>query len=117
VGAFCLVSGLLSLAVYRLSSGNFTILLSLSANDWLHLVLLGAGPLGAAFFLWDAALKRGDPRIIGSLAYLTPLSATLLLVLLGGKPLTWVSAVAMVLIVSGALIGSADLLRKPVGKA
>ena len=29
------------------------------------LVVMGLGPLGAAFFLWDAALKRGDPRRIG----------------------------------------------------
>ena len=44
---------------------------------------VGAGPMGAAFFTWDAALKRGDPRVIGSLAYLTPLTSTMVLVLLG----------------------------------
>ena len=44
-----------------------------------------AASRGAAFYLWDAALKNGDPRIIGSLAYLTPLGSTLLLV--GGAAL------------------------------
>ncbi len=112
VGAFCLASGLLSLGVYALGSGSLAPLVSLSLWDWIYLALLGAGPLGSAFFLWDAALKRGDPRVIGSLAYFTPLSATLLLVVLGGFPFSGVSAVAMLLIVSGALIGSWDLLRR-----
>ena len=86
-----------------------------SAGDWLSMVLLGAGPLGAAFFTWDAALKRGNPRIIGSLAYLTPLTSTLVLVALGGRSLTWVTTMAMVLIVGGARIGSLDLFRSREG--
>ena len=48
--------------------------------------------MGAAFFLWDRALKRGDPRVIGNLAYLTPLLSTLLLVALGPGTLTAVIA-------------------------
>jgi len=113
VAGFCLGSGLLSLAVHFLSSPSLESITVLTLSDWITLILLGAGPMGLAFFTWDAALKRGDPRIIGSMAYITPLTSTLLLVLAGGKPFTWVSAVAMVLIFSGALIGSYDLFRKP----
>jgi drug/metabolite transporter (DMT)-like permease len=117
VGSFCLVSGLFSLAVYLAGMvlGNpsiHTTSLQPAGSDWYYLFLLGIGPLGAAFFTWDAALKRGDPRVIGSLAYITPLSSTLVLVLVGGKPFTWVSALAMFLIVVGALVGSLDLIRK-----
>jgi drug/metabolite transporter (DMT)-like permease len=65
----------------------------------------------AAFFSWDASLKRGDPCIIGSLARLTPLSSTLVLVLFGGRTLTWVSALAILLIVGWTIIGSLDLFR------
>ena len=43
------------------------------ARDWLLIAVMGLGPLGAAFFLWDKALKLGDPRQIGILSYLTPL--------------------------------------------
>jgi len=111
VGGFCLASGLLSLAAFKLSGSAFEIS-SLSGGDWLSLALLGAGPMGAAFFTWDAALKRGDPRIIGSLAYLTPMTSTLVLVLIGGSQLTLTSTIAMLLIVGGALIGSMDLWRK-----
>jgi drug/metabolite transporter (DMT)-like permease len=111
VGGFCLFGGLLSLAIYFLGSapGNRTVLPA--GADWFYLVLLGAGPMGLAFFTWDSALKRGDPRIIGSLAYLTPLSSTLILVLLGGRSLTWVSGLAMLLIVVGAGIGSLDMVK------
>lgn len=110
VGAFCLSSGLLSLGAYWWGQGAVT-LPPLSGADWLLLLLTGAGPMGAAFFTWDAALKRGDPRIIGSLAYLTPLLSTLNLILLNGRRLTWVSGLAMLLIVGGAVLGSLDLFR------
>jgi drug/metabolite transporter (DMT)-like permease len=62
--------------------------------------------MGAAFFAWDAALKRGDPRIIGSLAYLTPLLSTMNLVLFGGKKVGPLALVALVLIVGGAALGA-----------
>jgi drug/metabolite transporter (DMT)-like permease len=110
VGGFCLFSGLMSLGLYAIS-GPAAAISGLTLEDWLFLLLLGLGPMGAAFFTWDAALKRGDPRIIGSLAYLTPLLSTFNLVVLGGRAFTWVSAVAMLLIVSGAVIGSLDLFR------
>jgi drug/metabolite transporter (DMT)-like permease len=121
VGSFCLLSGLLSLLFYftggLLSQPPGGWLLYLPKGiDWLYLFLLGVGPLGAAFFTWDAALKRGDPRIIGSLTYITPLTSTVVLVLVGGRSFTWVSALAMLLIISGALLGSLDLLRGWGGK-
>jgi drug/metabolite transporter (DMT)-like permease len=67
---------------------------------------MGLGPLGGAFFLWDAALKRGDPRKIGLLSFLTPLLSTGLLLLTQGKPLTWHVALAAALIIGAAVIGS-----------
>jgi drug/metabolite transporter (DMT)-like permease len=69
------------------------------------LALLGAGPLGGAFYLWDAALKIGDPRRIGLLAFLTPLLSTVLLVLVSGNSLSWQLLVATALILGGALLG------------
>jgi len=62
--------------------------------------------MGSAFFLWDKALKEGDPRAIGSITYLTPLLSTLWLIIAGGKKLTWTSAIAMALLITGAYIGS-----------
>lgn len=113
VGGFCLASGLLSLGLYALEpSASFAVIRGLTRADWIGLVLLGLGPMGLAFYTWDAALKRGDPRIIGALAYLTPLLSTLNLVLLGGRHLSGVSIAAMGLIILGALVGSLDLFRR-----
>jgi drug/metabolite transporter (DMT)-like permease len=63
--------------------------------------------LGAAFFLWDAALKRGDPRRIGVLSYLTPLASTLLLAASSGRPLTLAIGLAGLLVVGAAGVGLA----------
>ncbi len=113
VGGFCFFSGILSIAIYLLSNGFAVTLPPISSKDIVFLVLLGIGPMGAAFFAWDAALKRGDPRIIGSLSYLTPLLSTALLIILGGKNLTLISALAMGCIVTGAVIGSLDMFLNP----
>jgi drug/metabolite transporter (DMT)-like permease len=105
VGAFCLASGLLALGAYAAGGAPFP-LATLSAGDWVALLFAGVGPMGLAFFAWDAALKRGDPRVIGALSYLTPLLSTLNLALFTGSRLTSTTAVAMALIVGGAAIGT-----------
>ncbi|MEO8080706.1 MAG: DMT family transporter [Caldimonas sp.] len=101
VGLFGLVSGLLALACHAAFEPSAT----LSPHDWALVAVTGLGPLGAAFFLWDAALKRGDPRRIGILSYLTPLLSTLLLALTSGRPLGPATALAAVLIAGAAVVG------------
>jgi len=104
VGLFGIVSGLLSLACHAL----FEPAVALSGRDWALIAAAGLGPLGAAFCLWDAALKRGDPVRIGILSYLTPLASTLLLVATTSRPLTAWVVVAAVLIVGAAIVGVRD---------
>jgi drug/metabolite transporter (DMT)-like permease len=101
IGFFGLVSGLLALACHALLEAPT----ALSARDWLLILVVGLGPLGAAFFFWDAALKCSDPRRIGILSYLTPLASTLLLAATTGQALTAWVAVAALLIV-GAAVGA-----------
>ncbi|MFC4159392.1 DMT family transporter [Chitinimonas lacunae] len=101
IGGFCLVSGLLALLAHLALEPAYRP----SGQEWSMLLLLGLGPMGAAFFLWDAALKRGDPRSIGTLAYLTPLLSTGLLALFGGGRLGLGSALALGLILTGAWLG------------
>ena len=75
VGGFAAIAGVLALLCHAVLEPPA----SLSGAQWGLLALLGLGPLGGAFFLWDAALKRGDPRRIGLLAFLTPLLSTAML--------------------------------------
>ena len=101
IGLFALVSGVLAIGAHFL----FEPAASISTADWLLLLVLGVGPLGGAFYLWDAALKIGDPRRIGLLAFLTPLLSTALLVVVSGNSLSRQLLVATGLIVGGALLG------------
>lgn len=102
IGGFALVSGLLSLLCHVLLEPS----VSLSGRDALLVVLMGLGPMGAAFFLWDKALKLGDARQIGILSYLTPLLSTALLVVVSGRPFTWNIALAAGMIIGAAVLGT-----------
>jgi drug/metabolite transporter (DMT)-like permease len=102
IGSFALVSGVLSLLCHVWMEPAVT----LSARDWMLLGLIGLGPMGAAFFMWDKAFKTGDARRIGILSYLTPLLSTTMLMQVSGQPLTWPVAVAAVMIVLAAWIGT-----------
>lgn len=106
VGAFCFLAGFFSLAAAVIQNDGLAVFSSIRSPDWIMLIIVGIGPLGLAFYCWDAALKRGDSRVIGSLAYLIPLFSTLILIVLRGEKLDWISASAMVLIIAGAVIGS-----------
>lgn len=72
------------------------------AVAWGSLVALGLGPVGAAFLLWDVGMKGGNPRLLGALAYATPLTSTILLILAGKAEASLGIAVACVAITLGA---------------
>jgi drug/metabolite transporter (DMT)-like permease len=103
VGLFCLASGVLALLCHAMLEPRFIP----TAGQGVLIALLAIGPMGAAFFLWDAALKRGDPRTIGALAYLTPLGSTLCLLAAGVGTLTPAIGAAALLIIGGAVLGAA----------
>jgi drug/metabolite transporter (DMT)-like permease len=102
IGGFALASGLLALLCHTLMEPAVT----LSPHDWLLILLIGLGPLGGAFFLWDKALKLGDARHIGILSYLTPLLSTTLLMTVTGKALSWPVVLAALMIVAAAWLGA-----------
>jgi drug/metabolite transporter (DMT)-like permease len=104
IGLFGLVSGALSLLCHAALEPAA----ALHARDWALIAAMGLGPLGAAFFLWDKALKAGDPRQIGILSYITPLASTLLLMLVTGRPLSWSIGVAAALILGAAVLGTRE---------
>jgi drug/metabolite transporter (DMT)-like permease len=102
VAGFCLGTALLSGAVHLASEP--TVLPT--PGEWLVLLAMAVGPLGAAFFAWDHGVKHGDVRALGTLAYGTPLLSSLLLAVLGpapAHPRVWLAAA---LIVGGAAVGA-----------
>lgn len=102
IGSFALVSGLLSLLCHAALEPA----VALSARDAALIAVLGLGPLGGAFFLWDAALKRGDARQIGVLSFLTPLLSTLTLLWMRGETPSASIAVAAVMIIGAAVMAT-----------
>jgi drug/metabolite transporter (DMT)-like permease len=102
VGSFALCSGLLALWCHVWLEPATV----LSGTDLLWIAILGLGPLGGAFFLWDAALKQGDPQHIGLLAFLTPPLSTMLLLVTQGQPLRWSIVMATAMVVAAAFWGS-----------
>lgn len=102
IGSFALLSGLLSLLCHAWLEPTST----LSARDGVLIVLMGLGPLGGAFFLWDAALKRGDARQIGVLSFLTPLLSTLTLLWVQGETPSVSVALAAVMIIGAAVLAT-----------
>ena len=101
IGLFGLVSGALSLLCHVLLEPSVT----LQVRDWGLLAVLGLGPLGGAFYLWDKALKLGDARHIGILSYITPLASTALLIVVSGRSFSWSIGLATAMIISAAVMG------------
>jgi drug/metabolite transporter (DMT)-like permease len=104
IGSFGLVSGVLSLACHFALETPVTI----SNQDSLLLIWMGLGPLGLAFYLWDAALKNGRVQQNGLLSFITPLGSTILLLLDRQEALTPLVAWAGLLIVGGAWLGRSN---------
>ncbi|WP_448191426.1 aromatic amino acid exporter YddG [Azospirillum sp. sgz301742] len=107
VGGFCLATAVLA----GLCHLAFEATVAPGAMEWLAVLLLGTGPVGAAFFVWDHGVKRGDIRALGALSYATPLLSTFLLILFGRAEAGWTVWAACALIVGGAVLASLDMLR------
>ncbi len=51
-------------------------------------------------------MKRGDPRLLGTLAYATPVASTLLLLAAGEGAFTWRVAAALALVAGGGWLAA-----------
>jgi drug/metabolite transporter (DMT)-like permease len=107
VVGFCAATALLALPFHLLLEESVA---PASVNEWLVIVGLGLGPVGAAFYAWDHGVKHGDIRLLGVMSYATPVLSTLILVLAGFAEPTAGLALACMLIVGGALLASRDQL-------
>jgi drug/metabolite transporter (DMT)-like permease len=103
VTGFCMATAALALVCHLVFE---TPVWNQSAIQWLCILGLGLGPVGAAFFLWDHGMKQGDIRLLGTASYAAPVLSTLLLVVAGFATPHWTLAVACVLIVGGAALAA-----------
>ena len=109
VAGFCAVTALLAAAVHVLIESTVW---PETALQWLAVVALGVGPVGAAFYTWDIGTKRGDIRVLGAASYATPLLSTAFLILAGFAKASVSIAVAAALIAGGGLIAAKDMILK-----
>jgi drug/metabolite transporter (DMT)-like permease len=109
VAGFCFATALLAFAVHL--AVEVTVWPE-SAAQWLAIIALGVGPVGAAFYAWDIGMKRGDIRVLGAASYATPLLSTAFLIMAGFAKPSAAIAVAAVLIAGGGLIAAKDMIGK-----
>ena len=112
VGGFCGATAILALFCHLL----FEQTVWPQGSQWLAILLLGLGPVGAAFFTWDYGMKRGNIKALGAFSYAAPLLSTILLVIFGLAEPSWQIAVACIFIVGGAVLAAGDFfVAKPQG--
>lgn len=103
VTVFCLATALLSFGAHLVVE---TTAWPEDPRGWMSLVLLGAGPVGLAFFFWDIGVKRGDIQLLGVASYAAPVLSTAALVLAGQAEPTPILLLAAVLITGGAALAA-----------
>jgi drug/metabolite transporter (DMT)-like permease len=100
VGGFCLATAVLAAVCHLGLERTVTPV----GGQWIAVLAMGLGPVGAAFFVWDYGVKHGDIRTLGTLSYATPLLSTWLLMAFGqaaGGAHVWG---ACALIVGGGMV-------------
>jgi len=103
VAAYCLLTSFLSFVAHLCFEQTVW---PDTHSQWLAIIALGIGPVGAAFYLWDRGVKQGDIRLLGVLSYAAPVLSTLLLVIVGFTEASLSLGIATMLIVGGALLAS-----------
>jgi len=109
VAGFCLGTAILS-AIAHIMVEDTT--WPRGSGEWLAVLGLGLMPVGAAFYVWDHGVKRGDIQLLGAASYMAPLLSTLILILAGFGTLTSTIAIAALLITGGAVLASRDMFRR-----
>jgi drug/metabolite transporter (DMT)-like permease len=109
VAGFCLATALLAALCHVAFE---TTVWPGTTGEWLAVAALGIGPVGAAFYVWDIGVKRGDIRLLGVASYAAPILSTFFLVLAGFDEASVTLWFAALLIAGGGLLAAKDMLRK-----
>jgi drug/metabolite transporter (DMT)-like permease len=109
VGGFCGVTAALAFIAHLVFEKTVW---PANISQWLSLLGLGLGPVGAAFFFWDIGVKRGHIQVLGALSYLAPLLSSVILIAVGLAVGSWQILAACLLITGGAVVASIDMIFK-----
>ncbi len=109
VGLYCLATAVLSLVAHM--AFEETAWPATNAG-WLAIFLLGLGPVGAAFYLWDIGMKKGNIQMLGVASYAAPLVSTIILVVAGKAVASPTLLNAALLITAGAILAARTGRRK-----
>ena len=109
VTGFCAATALLSLPAHWMFE---TTVWPAAPGEWLAIALLGLLPVGAAFYVWDYGVKRGDIQLLGAASYAAPLLSTLVLILFGEALASWSLALAACLITLGAVLAALPMFSR-----
>ncbi len=107
VAGFCLATALLAALMHAMFEVTVW---PQGALQWLAILALGVGPVGAAFYAWDIGMKRGDIRVLAAASYATPLLSTSFLIIAGFARPSATLAFAAALIAGGGLIAARDMI-------
>ncbi|NIY73551.1 EamA family transporter [Marivivens donghaensis] len=103
VVVFCLATSILSVPLHLLVEQTIW---PADTITWASIALLGIGPVGIAFFVWDVGVKKGDIQLLGVASYAAPVLSTAVLILAGIAAPSWTLLVAAILITSGAALAA-----------
>ncbi len=103
VSFYCLGTAALSLAAHLVFEPTSW---PVDTVGWGAVALLGLGPAGLAFYLWDIGMKKGDIQLLGVASYSAPLVSTTILILAGEADASPTILVAAGLITLGAYLAA-----------
>ena len=107
--------GWLSLAVAALSLAAHLLLEKtywpLTQTELLGSLLLGLGPVGGAFYLWDTGMKHGNRSLLAISSFAAPLITAISLVIAGISDWSLILLIALILVVTGGLIANPPQLK------
>jgi drug/metabolite transporter (DMT)-like permease len=103
VTSFCLITALLSAAAHYAFE---TTVIPAENSVWFAILGLAIGPVGAAFFLWDYGMKKGDIRLLGIASFAAPPISTLALIVAGKAQPSIALGLSSLLIMTGAFVAS-----------
>jgi drug/metabolite transporter (DMT)-like permease len=117
VGAMVSICALAALLCFGIAFATGESAIPLTKQNLMVILLLGIGPAGGAFFLWDYGMRVGNAPLLGVMGYSAPVISTALMVLLGmGEP-SWRMVLAVVMITIGGMVVQKGKKRVQAGAA